>query len=254
VLRIVARDELCRRCLEIPEVAPVTALTFVTAIDDPARFRRSRDVAAYFGLTSRRRQSGSSIDIQGRTLDELPPQTRSLLLTIHEWAAEECVRASVRRCDLRFSRRQMRVVTGWGDTQLKVHLSRLAELEYLLVHRVKAGHGYEYELLYDGEGEARERFVMGLSEPVHLARHEHGYDARRSGEMTSRSVSGRGVDGGRSAGSRSPESAAKPQPASASDDDGADQITQYAYDASFRVTSIATGFGTGDAATEAHAV
>lgn len=66
VLQIVARDELCRRYLEIPGVGPVTALTFVTAIDDPARFRRSRDVAAYFGLTSRRWQSGSSIDIQGR--------------------------------------------------------------------------------------------------------------------------------------------------------------------------------------------
>lgn len=66
VLQIVARDELCRRYLEIPGVGPVTALTFVTAIDDPTRFRRSRDVAAYFGLTSKRWQSGSSIDIQGR--------------------------------------------------------------------------------------------------------------------------------------------------------------------------------------------
>ena len=38
----------------------------MTAIDDPSRFKRSRDVAAYFGLTSRRWQSGSSIDVQGR--------------------------------------------------------------------------------------------------------------------------------------------------------------------------------------------
>lgn len=35
-------------------------------MDDPTRFRRSRDVAAYFGLRSRRRQSGTSIDVQGR--------------------------------------------------------------------------------------------------------------------------------------------------------------------------------------------
>lgn len=34
----------------------------MTAIEDPSRFRRSRDVAAYFGLTSRRWQSGSTID------------------------------------------------------------------------------------------------------------------------------------------------------------------------------------------------
>ena len=45
---------------------PVAALSFMTAIDDHARFKRSRDVAAYFGLTSRRWQSGSSIDVQGR--------------------------------------------------------------------------------------------------------------------------------------------------------------------------------------------
>lgn len=38
----------------------------MTAIEDPSRFRRSRDVAAYLGLTSRRWQSGTSIDVQGR--------------------------------------------------------------------------------------------------------------------------------------------------------------------------------------------
>lgn len=66
VVRIVARSEPCRRFMAIPGVGPVTALSFMTAIDDPTRFRRSRDVAAYFGLTSRRWQSGSSIDFQGR--------------------------------------------------------------------------------------------------------------------------------------------------------------------------------------------
>ena len=66
VVKIVARSEPCRRFLAIPGVGPVTALSFMTAIDDPTRFRRSRDVAAYFGLTSRRWQSGTSIDVQGR--------------------------------------------------------------------------------------------------------------------------------------------------------------------------------------------
>lgn len=54
VIKIVARTELCRRFMAIPGVGPVTAFSFMTAIDDPSRFRRSRDVAAYFGLTSRR--------------------------------------------------------------------------------------------------------------------------------------------------------------------------------------------------------
>lgn len=66
VVKLVASHELCRRFMQIPGVGPVAALSFMTAIDDPSRFRRSRDVAAYFGLTSRRWQSGSSIDVQGR--------------------------------------------------------------------------------------------------------------------------------------------------------------------------------------------
>lgn len=65
VVKMVARSELCRRFMAIPGVGPITALSFMTAIDDPSRFRRSRDVAAYFGLTSRRWQSGTSIDVQG---------------------------------------------------------------------------------------------------------------------------------------------------------------------------------------------
>jgi transposase len=65
VVKFVARHEVCRRFMAIPGVGPVTALSFVMAIDDSSRFRRSRDVAAYFGLASRQWQSGPSIDVQG---------------------------------------------------------------------------------------------------------------------------------------------------------------------------------------------
>ncbi|CDX44755.1 transposase (fragment) [Mesorhizobium sp. SOD10] len=64
-MKIVARNEMCRRFVAIPGVGPVTALSFTTAIEDPSRFRLSRDVAAYFELTSRRWQSGSTIPVQG---------------------------------------------------------------------------------------------------------------------------------------------------------------------------------------------
>jgi len=49
----------------VPGVGPGTALTFISAIDDPARFRRSRSVGAYIGLTPRRYASGE-IDRTGR--------------------------------------------------------------------------------------------------------------------------------------------------------------------------------------------
>jgi transposase len=65
VLAVVRRDELCLRFMRIPGVGPISALAFKTAVDDPHRFRHSKTVGAYFGLTSRRWQSGTSIDIQG---------------------------------------------------------------------------------------------------------------------------------------------------------------------------------------------
>jgi len=47
------------RMMTVPGVGPIAALTFKAAVDDPARFKRSRTVAAHFGLTPRRYQSGA---------------------------------------------------------------------------------------------------------------------------------------------------------------------------------------------------
>ena len=138
-------------------------------------------------------------EVLGRTLDELPPQTRRLLTALHAWVNDECQRQAIKRCDFRFTRRQVRELTGWGDTQLKVHLARLAELEYVLTHRVLRGGGFEYELIYDAEGDAGGRFLMGLADLDALGR---DYDAKRSGQDEARSAPGRGVVGGVSAGGR----------------------------------------------------
>ena len=78
-VQLAMRDELCRRFMAIPGVGPVTALSFSSAIDDPSRFRRSRYVAAYFGLTSKRWQSGTSIDVKGRISKAGYPDVRRTL-------------------------------------------------------------------------------------------------------------------------------------------------------------------------------
>lgn len=163
-------------------------------------------------------------EVLGRTLDELPPQTRRLLETLHGWGVGECLRLALRRPDWRFSRRQVRTLTGWGDTQLKVHLARLAELEYLLVHRVKSGQGFEYELVYDGEGAAGDRFLLGLAAPVQTS--GRAYDAKRSGAGASRSAPGRGVDGGRSAPGRPAKTAPNPLPVREIDEDDAEPVAE----------------------------
>ena len=144
-------------------------------------------------------------DVLGRTLDELPPQTRKLLTTLHAWVKRECERQSLLQADFRFSRRQVRDLTGWGDTQLKIHLARLAELEYTLAHRVSRGQGLAYELVYDGEGEQGGRFLMGLADTVFKTTDKHDYDEQWSGVNDQRSAPGRGVVGGQSGDGRSDE-------------------------------------------------
>lgn len=65
VAALAKRDPVCARLMTAPGVGPITALTFKAAVDDPSRFDQSRLVAAHFGLTPRRRQSGQT-DIGGR--------------------------------------------------------------------------------------------------------------------------------------------------------------------------------------------
>jgi len=52
------QDPVCQRLMSTPGVGFVTALTFKAGVDDPTRFKHSRTVAAHFGLTPRRFQSG----------------------------------------------------------------------------------------------------------------------------------------------------------------------------------------------------
>jgi DNA primase len=101
-------------------------------------------------------------EVLGRSLDELPPQTRRLLKLIDQYASAECERQSIGRADLRFSRKAVRDTTGLSDTQARLHLERLVQMEYLLVHRGQRGQSFEYELLYDGKSCGERAFVPGL--------------------------------------------------------------------------------------------
>jgi transposase len=55
---------VCRRLMTVPGVGALVAVTFASAVDDPARFGRSRAVGAHFGLTPKRYQSGET-DVTG---------------------------------------------------------------------------------------------------------------------------------------------------------------------------------------------
>ena len=153
-------------------------------------------------------------DVLGRSLDELPPQTRRLLKLIDGYVMDESARLKVARTDFRFSRRALREAINWGDTQLKIHLARLAELEYLITHRTRSN-GFEYELVYDMADADNILRFPGLAD---IAALKYAYDVARSGQNTGRSGSGRSVVGGQSGGGRADESPAEPLSARVADD------------------------------------
>ncbi|MCC6706955.1 MAG: toprim domain-containing protein, partial [Gammaproteobacteria bacterium] len=126
-------------------------------------------------------------EVLGRTLDELPPQTRRLLELIDERVTVHCQRHGLRRSDYRFSRREVREATHWSDTALKVHLARLVEMEYLLAHRGGRGQSFVYELVYDGGTASTRPHLSGLIDVTQLSR---DYDASRSGSAAMQSGPG----------------------------------------------------------------
>lgn len=101
-------------------------------------------------------------EVLGRSLDELPPQSRRLLDMLDRMVREGCEAYKVARCDYHFSRRDVRRYTNWSDFQVRIHLDRLVSLEYVLVHRGGRGQTFVYELLYDGSGKDGRPFLLGL--------------------------------------------------------------------------------------------
>jgi hypothetical protein len=120
-------------------------------------------------------------EVLGRTSDDLPPQTQRLLHQIDSMVTTACQRLGQDRADYRFSRRDVREYTGWGNTQLKVHLRRLEELEYLLVHRGGRGQSFVYELLHGLPSEPGTKYLAGLIDVEQLRRRQAGAEAKKAG-------------------------------------------------------------------------
>jgi DNA primase catalytic core len=144
-------------------------------------------------------------EVLGRSLDELPPQTRRLLGLLDEMATAECDRLGLDRGDFRFSRRALRERTGWGDTQLRVHLGRLIELEYVLAHRGRQGQSFLYELVYASRGDAGP-FLPGLVDANGLSVSNDTISTSRGSAPTSRGDEGDFAGGVR--GERGPDAGA----------------------------------------------
>jgi len=108
----------CRRLMTIPGVGHLTALAFTAVVDDPDRFRRSRDLGAYLGLVPRRFQSGE-VDYTGSISKCGDRQVRTLLyeaanvmltryrgaLKLKDWALAIAKRSTMRKARIALARR-----------------------------------------------------------------------------------------------------------------------------------------------------
>jgi DNA primase catalytic core len=146
-------------------------------------------------------------EVLGRSLDELPPQTRRLLLLVDQMVTAECKQQRIERTDYRFSRREVRAATGWGDTQLRLHLGRLEELEYLLAHRGGRGQSFVYELVFAVEGDGSRPVMPGLIDVETLGGHRYdgnlaGVKGGFAGPESENAGSTRGQNGGVAGGAR----------------------------------------------------
>lgn len=134
-------DPVCRRLMTLPGVGPVAALAFRTGVDDPHRFERSRTVAAHFGMTPRRFQSGE-IDYSGRISKCGDREVRQALYD----AAGSLLRRCREACPLRTW--GLRIMKSGGIKKATVAVSRKLAV---IMHRSWLD-GSEFRWTGDGSG------------------------------------------------------------------------------------------------------
>ena len=106
-------------------------------------------------------------ELLGRSLDELPPQTRRLLNHLRALVTARMEATGEPQSRLFFSRRDVCAQCGWTYAQVRLHLERLAEVELVAVRGGRNGSTLSYELLTDARA-ADEAWQIGLIEPAAL--------------------------------------------------------------------------------------
>jgi DNA primase catalytic core len=88
-------------------------------------------------------------ELLGRSLDELPPQTRRVLEAVKQIVRARCDEDEQDQSTALFSRREVRDRLGWSVTQIRTHLERLKDLDYIAARCGRSGSAFQYELLTD---------------------------------------------------------------------------------------------------------
>jgi hypothetical protein len=119
-------------------------------------------------------------EVLGRSLDELPPQTRRLLGHIRQVLAHGHPAPGGAKAARTFTRKELREACGWSLTQVRVHLERLVELEYLAIRHGRLGSQFVYEILFDLDAPEQVAHV-GLIDMESLRTATHHYNTNLAG-------------------------------------------------------------------------
>jgi hypothetical protein len=114
-------------------------------------------------------------ELLGRSLDELPPQTRRMYEAVKAIVRDRMKAEDIEQRFAFFSRRELREHLGWSITQVRVHLERLRQFEYITARYGSPGSAFQYELLTDcNEPEGVERIGLLDVEKLRVRRQPDG--------------------------------------------------------------------------------
>jgi len=165
-------------------------------------------------------------EVLGRSLDELPPQTRRFLNLLWDMVAAIAREKQITPEQVRIGQREAREQTNWSHMQVKRHMAKLVEFEYLISHSGGRGQSWQYELAYQGQSHEGKRFLPGLidaakleNNPSHTTPATSHYDekrgtqtAGRGTQKTKRGISGAPQGHPRGGGGAPPEKPLEPIP------------------------------------------
>ena len=121
-------------------------------------------------------------ELLGRSLDELPPQTRRMYEAVKEIVRKRMADQDLEQRYALFSRRELREKLGWSITQVRVHLERLKQFEYIAARFGRPGSAFQYELLTDcNEPEGTEHIGLLDVEKLRVRREPDGENENLTG-------------------------------------------------------------------------
>jgi transposase len=129
VRQMARSDKRARLLMSMPAVGPIVSLTYASAIDDPGRFKSSKQAGAHFGLTPKKHQSGET-DYTGRISKIGDSSVRTALYE----AAHIMLTKPLKGCS-ELKSWAMRIARRAGMSKAKVALARRLAV---IMHRMLA--------------------------------------------------------------------------------------------------------------------